>query len=68
LPLLERWNKGDLNNDGKISGVDSNLLKRALVGYSLSENALDAADVNEDGNINSMDSFFIRRIISGYLE
>ncbi len=65
IPVLERWAKGDLNNDGETNSLDSNLLKRVIVGSHVSEQALDAADVDNNGDVNSYDSLLIKRIITG---
>lgn len=63
IPALERWRKGDVNNDGAVSSVDSNLVKRFIAGYPVTSQALDAADINEDGKLNSNDSFLLRMLI-----
>jgi len=65
IPALERYMKGDINNDGLINSLDSNLLKRFLVKASPTIQQRDASDINNDGQINSMDSFLLKRIISG---
>ena len=65
IPVLDPWIKGDLNNDGSVNSIDSNMMKRMLVGLPFSEQAIDAADVNEDGSINAQDANVLRRFISG---
>lgn len=66
VPTLERWAKGDLNNDGTVNSIDSNMIKRIIVGYSASEQAMDAADILEDGEVNAMDSAMLKKMISGF--
>jgi len=65
LPLLERWMRGDLNNDGIVNSVDINLHRRVLVGYRLGSQGEDAADFNDDGELNAMDSYSMRLSIAG---
>ena len=57
---------GDLNRDGEVNSMDSNLLKRFLVGVRIPTNEqLTSADINNDGDIDSLDSYLLRKIISG---
>jgi len=61
---------GDVNDDGKINAVDSNLMKHLIMGKKLGlnipERILNAlADVNRDGVINGVDSNILKRIITG---
>lgn len=65
LPLLERWMKGDINNDGQLNSMDTNFFKRVLVGFSASVEAQDAADFNGDGQVNSVDSYLMKCEIAG---
>ena len=65
IPVLEGWAKGDLNGDGTVNSIDANLMKRMLVGFAATEQALAAADVNGDGNLNSQDANALKRMISG---
>ena len=65
IPTLERWMKGDLNNDGDINSLDSNLLKRMIVGIYTNIQAFDAADIDEDGDLTAADSHIIKNIITG---
>lgn len=65
LPLLEHWDKGDLNNDGKVNALDSNLLKRVFTGDYISDQGRDAGDLNNDGKINAIDSNMLVNIILG---
>ncbi len=55
---------GDIDNDGKISAMDSNLLKRIVAGATSAEELL-SADVNGDGTVNAIDSNILRRTIAG---
>ncbi|MBE6588249.1 MAG: hypothetical protein E7647_07545 [Ruminococcaceae bacterium] len=65
IPTLTPWTKGDLNNDGQINSIDSNLMKRFLVGVSATEQAIDAADLDLDGRLNAMDAFLLKLKVSG---
>ncbi len=60
---------GDLNGDGQVSGIDSNIIKRIILGMisvdADSELYLNA-DINGDGFVNSRDSNLIKRLISGW--
>ncbi len=55
---------GDLNGDGIVSAIDSNLLKRIVAGASTADE-LESSDVNGDGTVNAIDSNVLRRIIAG---
>lgn len=55
---------GDINGDGAISAIDSNLIKRIVAGASNVEDIF-TADVNGDGTVNAIDSNVLRRIIAG---
>lgn len=70
VPVLERWKKGDLNNDTKINAIDSNIQKRIITGSagSSSVQMRDAADINGDGKVNAADSNLIKRLITGSLK
>lgn len=58
--------KGDLNNDGNVNAIDSNLLKKILIGADdFDEYALLAADVNSDGNVNAIDSNLMIKYLGG---
>ena len=51
---------GDVNGDGKVSDLDSNLIKAFRIGAeSLSDVERQAADVNADGKVNRIDSFIM---------
>ena len=51
---------GDVNNDGKVNTIDSNLIKEHRVETSKLEGvALEAADINKDGKVNKIDSFLL---------
>lgn len=59
---------GDVDLDGKVSTVDSNLLKRVVAGiYFLNEGSIEAenADVDGDGKITTVDSNLLKRIVAG---
>lgn len=66
VPVLERYMKGDLNNDQKVNSIDANLLRRVILHSSSDLQMLDAADINDDGKINGLDSNILtRRFIGG---
>ena len=55
---------GDVNGDGAVNSIDSNLLKRSLAGEPvtiISQNA----DMNADGSVDSRDSNLLKRMIAG---
>lgn len=59
---------GDIDLNGNVNGMDSNLLKRIIAGSitcNPGTNEIIAADVNRDGLVNAIDSNVINRIISG---
>ena len=59
---------GDIDMNGKVNSVDSNLLKRIIGGlYYVSEGSPEslAADFDCDGRINSVDSNLLKRKIAG---
>ena len=58
---------GDLDNDGDVNSVDSNLMKRYLAGvYEIL--IPESADINGDKDTNSIDSNLIRRYLAGVYE
>ncbi len=65
LRIACKANSGDLNVDGTVNCMDSNLMKRHLTGTGVSEAFifLGGADINLDGDIDAMDSARIRRAI-----
>lgn len=59
---------GDLNNDGKITAVDSLLLRKLIVGtLSVSANEA-AADLNSDGRISVLDLGKMKSYLSGAID
>lgn len=56
--------RGDLNADGKISAVDSNMLLAYLTGVTSIENAA-VADLDEDGKTSATDFNLLSRKIAG---
>ena len=58
------YRPGDVNGDMLINGVDVSLLRRYIVGDSVSVNTL-AADVNGDARLNGTDVVLLRRYIAG---
>ena len=65
VPVLERWMKGDLNNDGTINAIDSNIMSRILVGKVPTLQQEDAADIYEDGRLTAQDSYVLKLKIGG---
>lgn len=62
---LEHWERGDLNNDGAVNAIDTNLHRRVMVGYAITLQGMDAADVNGDGELNAKDAFALKVKVSG---
>ena len=57
---------GDINGDGAVNAMDTNLLKRVLAGVLTPDDETIAyADINRDGQINGLDSNLLSRIVSG---
>jgi hypothetical protein len=59
---------GDVNLDGQVNSIDSNLLKRSVAGEYQIDAASPAAlnaDINGDGQINSIDSNLLKRMVAG---
>ena len=59
---------GDVNLDGQVNSIDSNLLKRSVAGEYIIESGSPAAlnaDINGDGQINSIDSNLLKRKVAG---
>lgn len=51
---------GDINGDGKVDSIDSNLVKAHRVETKKLEGAnFEAADINKDGKVNKIDSFLL---------
>ena len=65
VPVLERYKKCDINNDGDISAKDANVLLRFLVGDHPTLQEFDAADCVEDDVLNGKDSNKMKRVIAG---
>lgn len=58
IPVLEKWTKGDINNDSKINLGDMFKVKTYLstgAGLSYASQPFDAADMNDDRKINISD-------------
>ncbi len=63
--VLEHWERGDLNNDKVINAIDTNLLRRVMVGYVIAVQGMEASDVNGDGEINAKDAYSLKLKVSG---
>ena len=56
---------GDINGDNKVNAADYLLIRKHIMGESLSGDRLNRADVNKDGKVNTKDYIAIRKIIIG---
>jgi len=65
IPVLEHWEKGDLDNDGNISSKDLNLAIRVTAGALAGLQLEDSADLNGDGVVTGKDVNFLKKIITG---
>lgn len=63
----ESYVAGDGNADGKISAIDSLLLRRFMVDESTDVANAKALDVNLDGSVNAIDSAVLRATLAGKL-
>lgn len=68
IPALERYLKGDINNDKLVNAIDANLLSRIILYSSDNLQMLDAADINCDGKVNGLDANYLRRKFTGSKE
>jgi len=60
---------GDVNQDGKVNGLDVVRLRKYLASMvELNEQQLKASDVNQDGKIDEFDVGLIRRSLIGYFK
>ena len=66
LSIVERWKKGDLDNDGAITSADIIYLRRVAASLSsVSLQMYDAADINGDGVVTMLDYVQLCRIAAG---
>lgn len=57
---------GDINGDGKVNAVDSNLMKQIILdSMKPNEKEFAAADINGDGKVNAVDANLQKQIILG---
>jgi len=62
----DRVLKGDMNGDGEVNAMDSNIVKRILSGtMSPTEEQILYGDIDGDGVINGIDSNLLARIVAG---
>lgn len=54
---------GDINGDSKVNAKDYVLIRKHILGTSLTGDNLTRADVNKDGKVNAKDYILIRKII-----
>jgi|GEM_PF-6998941 len=70
IAQLKEYDRGDINSDGKINGMDLMLLKKHILGVqggTFAGNAAIQADLNFDGNINALDLLAMKKRILGVL-
>ena len=68
MPALKVFcDRGDLNFDGAISGMDSCLLKKIIVigNDGLIKAELILSDINSDGTVNAKDAYVLKKKIAG---
>lgn len=58
---------GDVNNDGKVNGLDRIVLRKYLMDKNAVSISMAAADVNQDGKINGLDRIVLRKMLMGAL-
>lgn len=65
-PIENRFLRGDINVDGRVSLSDASMLRRLLSGTQGVLDCFDAADTNDDGKLNASDaiSFLIAMFLS----
>lgn len=54
--------RGDINDDGKVSDIDSSILRSRLAGSAVTASDSDM-DVNDDGRVSVMDSLLMKKYI-----
>lgn len=59
--------KGDVNGDGKVSGIDVRVLLQYAAGLS-KEIDIEAADINSDGRVSGLDARLALQIAAGIVE
>lgn len=56
---------GDLNGDGSVNAIDSNFMRKTIVGHEIEIDPF-AVDMNGDGEINAQDSLALKlKIVNG---
>lgn len=61
--------KGDVNGDGKVTSVDTLMVKRHIIQtYNLSGAYYSGGDINGDGKLTSVDTLYIKKHIIGTYE
>ena len=66
IPALQ-GELGDVNNDGKINGIDVGLLLQYLAEWEVDIN-LEVADVNGDGDVNGVDSVLLLQYLAEWFD
>ena len=67
-PGGESYLAGDADNNGKVTAVDSLIMRRYIVGFEVGEVNLAALDMDEDGEITPNDSLLIKKTLSGCID
>ena len=63
--ILSQYTLGDVNDDGRINGLDTTKLMRSLARLeTLDSTQSKAADVNQDGRINGLDTTKLMRVLA----
>ena len=57
---------GDVNDDGKVDGMDLMMMRLWLTGWSAPEFNVDSADLNDDGKVDGMDLMIMRLHLTGW--
>ena len=66
--IVSQYTLGDVNDDGRVNGLDTTMLMRALGRLeTLTGNQEKAADVTKDGRVNGLDTTKLMRVL-GRLE
>lgn len=57
---------GDINGDGKVNAVDTNLIKQIILDViTPTPEEFAAADLNDDGKVNSVDANLLKQLVLG---
>ena len=62
---VERYNPGDINDDGVLDNRDGTILLRKLAGWDVEANPF-AIDVDRDGTVDNKDGTILLRKLAGW--